>query len=379
MKIAFLCGSLEPGRDGVGDYVQRLAAELLHQGLEVTAIALKDQHATQENLHNQQVAGSTFPILRLPATWSSNRRYKRARQWIVEFDPDWLSLQFVPFSFHSKGLPFGLPRQLARLGKGRAWHLMLHELWVGMDVAASRKHILWGMVQRQLIKSLIACIGPKIIHTQTLLYQAQLAKVGFCSHYLPLFSNIAVPSNRPKRAIAQQFDSNVSTEATIRLVLFGTIHPGAPVTQFARDAARYAQQHTVSITLTLVGRCGSEQDHWAASWQEVGLPIEILGEQTPNQISHVLLNASLGIVTTPAWLIGKSGTAAAMQEHELPILCVAPPWFPRGIDTLTLPKGVKIYEEGNFSDYLFKRVNPNSIHNVSVIASQLVNALLKNI
>lgn len=32
MRLAFICVSLEPGRDGVGDYTRSLAAECIRQG-----------------------------------------------------------------------------------------------------------------------------------------------------------------------------------------------------------------------------------------------------------------------------------------------------------------------------------------------------------
>ena len=34
MKIVFICGCLEPGKDGVGDYTRRLSAELIDHGVD---------------------------------------------------------------------------------------------------------------------------------------------------------------------------------------------------------------------------------------------------------------------------------------------------------------------------------------------------------
>ena len=42
MRIVFICGSLEPGRDGVGDYVRHLAVAVAQQGHETAAVALRD-------------------------------------------------------------------------------------------------------------------------------------------------------------------------------------------------------------------------------------------------------------------------------------------------------------------------------------------------
>jgi hypothetical protein len=54
MKIIFLCGSLEPGCDGVGDYTRRLAGELIKQGHHIAAVALNDQYLQEEFTGMQQ-------------------------------------------------------------------------------------------------------------------------------------------------------------------------------------------------------------------------------------------------------------------------------------------------------------------------------------
>jgi hypothetical protein len=43
MKIVFVCGSVEIGRDGVGDYTRQLGLELLNQGHEVRIIGINDK------------------------------------------------------------------------------------------------------------------------------------------------------------------------------------------------------------------------------------------------------------------------------------------------------------------------------------------------
>ena len=43
MKIIFLCSSLAPGKDGVGDYCRKMAANLACLGNESVIIALNDK------------------------------------------------------------------------------------------------------------------------------------------------------------------------------------------------------------------------------------------------------------------------------------------------------------------------------------------------
>lgn len=369
MKIVFFCGSLEPGRDGVGDYVRRLAAELAQQGHEPAAIALSDHHIQQEVATAPAPGGAALPLLRLPADWPLRQRLQRAQEWTDAFGAEWLSLQFVPFAFHPRGLAYNLGKHLARLGRGRPWHLMVHELWVGMDAEAPLKHRWWGKLQRYLINAMITDLRPKLIHTQTALYQAQLAKLGFSSYVLPLFANIPNTSfARPERVAGEE-------SRTVSVVIFGSIHAGAPVVQFAHDAAQYAREKAVPVKLTMIGRCGKEQETWAASWRAVGLPVEILGEQTPDFISQVLWQASLGVATTPVDVIGKSGTAAAMLEHGLPVLCVAHPWFPLGITPTPPPSRVSVYKEGNFATYLTGKARELSPNPSAEIARKLLDSL----
>lgn len=370
MKIVFICGSLELGRDGVGDYVRRMALEVAQQGHQPAGVALHDHHIQAEVSTDLVEAPSTdLPMLRLPANWPEAKRFRRAQEWIVDFGAEWLSLQFVPFSFHHKGIAFRLGKQLSQLGRGKKWHLMVHELWVGMDAEAPRKHRWWGKLQRYLINAMIKDLRPRVIHTQTTLYQAQLAKLGFDSQLLPLFANI------PNVTFAAPDSPRPEESRHISLVIFGSIHAGAPVEQFARDAAQYAQQNAVTVKLTMIGRCGKEQETWAANWRAVGLPVEILGEQAPDYISRVLSQASLGIATTPVDVIGKSGTAAAMLEHGLPVLCVAHPWFPIGIPPMPPPSRVSVYQEGNFGMYLIGK-NYNLLPNP---AAEIIRKFLSNL
>ena len=376
MKILFLCGSLEPGRDGVGDYVRRLGLELTRQGHPTAGIALSDQFLTEEQSAVQSAEEGGFPVLRLPAVWPASQRFGRARQRVAEFDPAWVSLQFVPFSFQAKGLPFLLGNQLLPLGKGRLWHVMFHELWVGMDEESTTKYIWWGRGQRLLVKSLLKRLRPKVIHTQTPLYHAHLARLGFESELLPLFANISNAQEQANTAAAKQPQYSSSSAESVGIVAFGTIHPGARIDELARDAAQYAAQHAVPVSLTMVGRGGEEQAHWAASWQAAGLPVHILGEQTPDRISAALRAAALGVTTTPVALIGKSGTAAAMQEHGLPVLSITRPWIPLDVPDPATPAGIFAYRPGNLAAFLTKNTCSPVYDKLYRIAKQFSTALL---
>ena len=87
MRIAFLCGSLEPGRDGVGDYTRGLAEELQRQGHEVIIIALRDRFITQPVVSDGETSDDSIKILRLPSEFAWMAGIQQAKFAIDQFDP----------------------------------------------------------------------------------------------------------------------------------------------------------------------------------------------------------------------------------------------------------------------------------------------------
>ncbi len=371
MRIIFLCSSLESGRDGVGDYTRRLAGELIYQHHQVSIIALNDPHISTEFFGTQDVEGNILTVLRLPSNLPIEVRFKQAKVWIDKFNPDWLSLQFVAFGFQRKGLPFRLSKWLSQLGEGRRWHIMFHELWVGMHVNASIKLFLWGRLQQQLIQNLLWKLRPFIVHTQSKLYQMQLAKIGTQADLLPLFSNI------PVYTLANINISNIDLNKEIKFVLFGSIHPESPVEEFVQESLSFTQRNKTQLSLTIIGRAGEEQKRWADTWRSAGFSVDLLGEQSPERISAALQNATIGISTTVFSLIEKSGSVAAMLEHGLPVICVAKPWqSPENISLERYSSEILEYQQGNLEKWLLTEKTINYTSSLSEIAKQFVKSLM---
>lgn len=374
MKLVFVCGSMEPGKDGVGDYTRCLCGILQSTGHEVAAIALNDPFITEEVETYQQAQQQQILVMRYPSAWSTNKRFEQARLWVEVRNPDWLSLQFVIYSFHRKGIPFGLGKSMFRLGGSRKWHLMFHELWIGMERQAPIKHRIIGRLQKSIIKNLLSSLKPQIIHTQTRFYQFVLNELGWRADLMPLFSNI------PFMGGPQEEPTHLPRE--YRMVLFGHINPGAPVRTFARELSKEAQRLEINPRLILIGRNGPGRHEWVRIFQNEGLPVEVMGEQGQDQISQVLSAASAGISTTPGFLVEKSGTVAAMKLHGMPVVVVSKPWEPRRFTSIALSKEYFIYEPGNLRSFLVQERQDsgnNTIENISVRFSQSLNVNNSNL
>nr|WP_199077343.1 hypothetical protein [Pedobacter sp. ASV19] len=361
MRIVFVCGGLEPGKDGVGDYVRKLSKELIKNGHQIWALALNDPFI-RYTFQSLIPLGNGEPLeLRLPADLSAKEKVAKASSFIRAIDPDFMSLQFVPFSFHPKGLPYQLSGILKQLGKDLKWHIMFHELWIGMDRQSPVKHQLLGMAQRRLIKGLLRKLKPVLVHTHCSVYLCELKKLTDTVQKLPLFSNIPVVD--PYR-ISQKMKQDYTLVDELCIVLFGGIHSGAPIKAFAAEAADYAKRNHKNLKLIVAGRNGPEQRNVVKDWEQAGLPVTISGELDNTQLSKLLTELWFGLFTTPILLAEKSGAVAAMMAHGIHVICVAREWQPLGPVHQPNPLHIPVYERGKLARFF--QTQPDFSINASV-------------
>jgi len=368
-KIVFICGCLEQGKDGVGDYVRKLSLELLRDGHDIKALSINDKFISA--VGKESFGKNDLSIFRIPMTMPEIERVSLAKEFIDNFKPDWLSLQFVIFSFDKRGLPFTFAKHFAELSKNVKLHIMFHELWVGMNTDASLRHKAWGFTQRHVIKSLVRKLKPLVISTQNTVYQTILNQEGIPSFHLPLFGNI-----ENKSAVFSDIPL-VKSRDTITILVFGTIHPDSLIDQFAKEASLYAKESFTKMHMILIGRSGAEQNEFSRIWTSYGFSIDLLGEQDEEVISRKLSSATFGISTTTFAMIEKSGTVAAMIEHHLPVLCIAKLWRRKRIDGIKAPQGIFQYNVGELKPFINGLANIKfRPQNAAEVALTFVNKLI---
>jgi hypothetical protein len=323
--VTFLTGSLEPGKDGVGDYTRMLAAACTRLGVACQIVAVADRHIAHASTDRIASDGeSGMEIVRLPDRLSWPSRLDTADRVMKAFRPQWVSAQFVPFSFHRWGIASTLVRALPRLAGQARLHVMLHEIWVGAEGSWRRR--LMSEAQRRCVLRLCRYPGT-LVHTSNAAYQHILETHGIGARVLPLFGNIPIASGGAWPWLAPELaaagcDAGDRRSAWWICVLFGTLHPNWPpeplfgrLQQAARDAGK-------RVAVISVGRLGSGEALWnvlSSRYAESFVMLRI-GEQTDGRVSEVMNAADFGIATSPYALLEKSGTAVAMFEHGLPVI-----------------------------------------------------------
>lgn len=328
MRIALLTSCLEPGKDGVGDYSRDLAAACRAAGHETTLLALNDHHVGAAARQEPQCArGIAIDTLRLSAAATWEQRAHEAAAWLDARDVDWVSLQFVPYGYHAKGMVHGLERHLRALARSRPVHVMFHETWIGAELEASMRQRLVGRVQRAGVLRLVRGIQPTLVHTSNPAYRALLGAASVPAHLLPLWGNVPVVRDAPGWLAEQLLRAGIAPKAERKYTwcfgLFGSLHGAWRAEPLFAHLAAAARQHDRRVVIASIGRQGAAG---AVLWKTIAqryarqFSFCAFGERPAEEVSWFLQELDYGIATTPWQVIGKSGTVAAMLEHGVPVI-----------------------------------------------------------
>jgi len=312
VKIVFLCGSLEPGRDGVGDYSRRLASELIRKQHEVAIVALNDRKITAVYQGTQASNEINVPVLRLPAAMDERKRFDYAGDFIKQFGPDWVSLQYVPFSFEKRGLPFSFSNHLKRIDGNFRWHIMFHELWVGLYGYSNFKLKVMGFLQKLIIKQMLSALRPESVTTSIGIYKKNLGWKDV--NLIPLFSNIPIVTPHPMQS---------DRSGNITAIHFGTFTSSLEDYKRQIDFLTAIGEKTgKTVCLQVIGDGGAHKEKaLEISRQLLGKENVVdCGFQSEESVSGYMQKADIGISRADYALFGKSGSSMAMLEHGLPVL-----------------------------------------------------------
>lgn len=328
-RIAFICSCLEPGCNGVGDYTRNLAEECLSMGYPCAIISIKDHYVSQNPSKSHFTEDHVLNTIRFKDAFDTKESTESLQHFLKYFKPTIISLQFVPYGYQKKGLPFYLGRAIKKLYEPKEYHCMFHETWIGFHRGASWGDKIMGRLQKTCVTSLLNTLKPKCIHTTTRIYQKQLNSIHQEAKLLPLFGFI-------KRFEPVDFDAwlypfmaehglplNASNKDSYWLFgIFGNlppIWPPYPLLNYIREASIANNKQPVLVHF---GHMVAGQKLWnkirkeTASW----LRMVELGPLLSSHVWSVFKILDYGIAVTPYSLIHKSASAASMVDSGLPVI-----------------------------------------------------------
>ena len=314
-KILIICGSIEPGKDGVGDYTRILSNELYRLGMTVRLIALYDKYVSNVTVEPKLNGGNDFVAVRIPVKLSVNKKIDVFRQELREFQPDFISIQFVPFSFNEKGVVAELVYLFSRIKRRPyKWSITFHELWINEQDNTKIKIFLWAKAQRFFIKVFVRLLDNPVLITTNELYASRFGSKHV--NVLSLFGNIKIFS-RPDNKLQYKEDS------VLRVLLFGSLTTNfeefkqqLPLVKSIKD------KFFSSVTFLFVGRQVSSVEIYEKIIHSV-LPdavIEIKGQLPEEKLSITIQSVDIAISRAGADLANKSGSTIAILEHGIPVI-----------------------------------------------------------
>jgi hypothetical protein len=212
--------------------------------------------------------------------------------------------------------------------------VMLHELWLGLETGSGWRARAIGWLQRRGVLCLLDRLDPDCLETSNAAYQCALRREGIEAGVLGLFGNVPIAENFPGKEtpLARWLPaaSGRPGAAPFVALTFGTLHPqwrpAATVDWLFATARRLGRAPAVIA----IGRAGSHAATILDVFRRQGITVRMTGELAAANVSHLLRAADCGIAPHPWALIGKSGAAAAMLDHGLPIVVPRDDWHLRG-------------------------------------------------
>lgn len=241
MKIHLVFPRLPPTPDGIGDYTARLAVTLAGR-CDVKALTAQEESEPIPNVTIQPA----FSIVQRRGVWGLLNA-------VAADPPDWLVLQYNPFSYGRWGFNLHLPRVLHALKRKHPnvrCALMVHEIAPPLLNWRLALMTTWQLAQLWMLGRaadvIFTAIDPWVNSFRRWFRNTPVA-------HLPVGSNmlhVPVMRKEARRRLGLK-------DPTFVIGVFGTAHP-TRLLHFVRIAAEAIQQETKDVLVLYVGPDGTQ-------------------------------------------------------------------------------------------------------------------------
>ncbi|TRW24630.1 glycosyltransferase family 4 protein [Flavobacterium zepuense] len=350
MKVMFLCSSLQPGKDGVGDYNRRLVAELTKKNYQVVLVSCNERQLEADCEEEITEGSSTIKVYRLSGSDSWEHRMNKIQGYLDGFNPDWLSLHYVPYAFHPKGLPAKFVNSIKALRLKARTQIVFHEIWQGESSESTLKDKIIGFVQRRIAFKLIKITNAVHVTTTNDYYKNCFVKRGIKATRIPVFSNMPV-GNASGQAVLNTLPAEIDDKDKYVLgVFFGGFHSHKDLAGNLKVlAANIKSQLNKQLVVTHIGRSGGIEQDMEAVKAATGLKCFVLGEWSEQDVADYLWYADVGLSNYPKVLYEKSGSIAALLNNSCPVILLKKSFE---ADKRVIPEIKEFDESFNLDEFL---------------------------
>ena len=295
LKIHIIAAALPPQMDGIGDYTALLATELAHSATVTVLTASKTPDAIR-----RVGIQTVFSVQEPRSVWN-------LAEHISTDKPDWVLLQYNPFSYGRWGLNLHLPEVIHTIKQKTKIAVMVHETFTPIFNLQSAVMNLW---QRRQFQRLGDCADVLFYSTECArhLYPSRFPKSR--RFHLPVGSNIPfVPISK----FQARAELNISDD-TFVLGLFGTSHRSRMLTRVSDAALTVRQAGKKPLVLSL----GPDAD--AIKQALHGFPVCAEGPLPGEEISRRMAAMDLYLTPFTDGISTRRGTLICGLQHGLPIV-----------------------------------------------------------
>ncbi|ABG58166.1 glycosyltransferase family 4 protein [Cytophaga hutchinsonii] len=310
MHILFISKNFPPAVCGVGDYTFQLAKEFIKNGHAVTVLTQKTDNT---------IAVQGMNILPVISSWNIKAVFKIAAI-CKTVKPDYISMQYVPYSFNAKGMPFWLILLYMVLKiKGFKIVTTFHEVGIRYTAKSFKRKII--AAAQFFIARILSRYSFKNI-TSIDLYVNYLKRYTDAVFKIPVGANI-LPYTVDSSTISQLRNTIAHPESFI-LSTFGTRISDTILMAFAE----VKKQHPDTVLIILGNIPKATKQHFTSKSQELGIDasIHITGYLSDEALYTHLKLSSLFVMAEyvsekgEGGIATKSGSLAAAFAAGIPVL-----------------------------------------------------------
>jgi len=308
MTLSLVAGGYPPDLDGIGDYTYFLAKALAERKDIAKSVVVYTRKGSLE--HTPGVRVSPFFEFRRPSSIGD------LVPLVAQESPDWLVLQYNPFSWGARGFCPALPSTLGRVKKlPRAPKLavMFHETTVPKWPWRFAVMYAW---QRPILRVVARQADAVFVSTRRWVPELQSAGSRIPATLLPVGSNI--PRSPLTRKEARQC-LGISEDCLV-LGIFGGAHPSRLLDWIA-EAAR-AVQHTQRNLLVV--HVGPEGESMKGAMS--GLPLRTLGTRSAEGAGDALRAMDFLVSPFIDGVSTRRGSVMAALNNGLPVATTIRDW-----------------------------------------------------